>query len=71
MIATTEIENGHSSRSYCKDIVALAKGDPDHDIRARTGSSCKDTTDQVQCLINLATDKCVLGVMYGGWMSFV
>ncbi|KAI8057473.1 hypothetical protein BDF21DRAFT_349187 [Thamnidium elegans] len=71
LIVTTEIENGHSSRYYCKDIVALAKGDPDHDIRARTGSSCKNTTDQVQCLINLATDKCVLGVMYGGWMSFV
>ncbi|KAI9359803.1 hypothetical protein BD770DRAFT_319254 [Pilaira anomala] len=70
-IAATEIENGHSNRSYCKDIVTLAKGDPEHDIRAKMGDSCKTTNDQVQCLIDLATDKCLLGVMYGGWMSFV
>lgn len=70
-IAVTEIENGHSDKYYCKNIMSLTKGDPERDIRARVGENCKDAREQIKCLINLASDTSLLGVMYGGWTSFI
>lgn len=70
-IAVTEIENGHSDKYYCKDIVSLTKGDPRRHIRARVGEQCKDSREQIKCLIDLASDTSILGVMYGGWTSFI
>lgn len=49
----------------------MAKGDPQYDIRAQVGDTCKDTNEQVKCLINLATDKSVLGVMWSGWSPYL
>lgn len=63
--------NGHSKKSYLDAMVKVAKGDKRHDIRANVGSTCQDTNEQVKCLINLATDKSVLGVMWSGWSPYL
>lgn len=68
---STEIYNGHSKKNFIDHIIKMAKGDPEHDIRAQVGDTCKDTTEQVKCLINLATDKSVLGVMWSGWSPYL
>lgn len=70
-IVTTEMYNGHSKKFYYEAMTKLAKGDKNHDIRAQVGSTCKDTTEQVKCLINMATDKSVLGIMWIGWAPFL
>lgn len=69
-ITVTELTNGHQNKSYLKDIVAIAKGKPGIDIRASVGTTCKDTNEQIRCLINQATDPRVLGVAYEGWAPF-
>jgi DNA-dependent protein kinase catalytic subunit len=67
----TEIQNGHGSRPFFNDIVTIARGDPSIDIRATVGDTCQDANEQVKCLINLATDPRVLGVMWAGWQPFL
>ncbi|KAL9555838.1 hypothetical protein MBANPS3_002175 [Mucor bainieri] len=69
-ITITELTNGQSNKSYYKDVVAIAKGVPGIDIRADASDVCKDTNEQVRCLINQATDPRVLGVGYEGWAPF-
>ncbi|GAN09060.1 DNA-dependent protein kinase catalytic subunit isoform 1 [Mucor ambiguus] len=69
-ITSTELSNGHHNRGFCKDVIAIAKGVPGIDIRADVGDICKDTNEQVRCLINQATDPRVLGVGYEGWAPF-
>jgi DNA-dependent protein kinase catalytic subunit len=70
-IVSTELANGHEGKPFFKSIVALAKGDPERNIRARVGDTCEDVNEQVQCLIDLATDKSILGVAWSGWQSFM
>lgn len=70
-ILVTQLTDGHASKPYYKDVVKLAKGDPELHIRAKVGATCKDTNEQVQCLIDLATDKAVLGTAWAGWQSYL
>ncbi|KAF1799211.1 hypothetical protein FB192DRAFT_1333067 [Mucor lusitanicus] len=69
-ITISEMTNGHRNKSYYKDVVAIARGVSGIDIRADVGDVCKDTNEQVRCLINQATDPRVLGVGYEGWAPF-
>ncbi|KAK4516378.1 uncharacterized protein ATC70_011349 [Mucor velutinosus] len=69
-IAITELTNGHRNKGYCRDLIAIAKGVSNIDIRADAADICKDTNEQVRCLINQATDPRILGIAYEGWAPF-
>ncbi|KAI9491166.1 hypothetical protein BDB00DRAFT_874560 [Zychaea mexicana] len=50
-----------------KDMAAVTRGDPKHNIRARVGERCSTVQEQVRCLIDLATDPAILGRTWVGW----
>ncbi|KAI9483447.1 MAG: hypothetical protein EXX96DRAFT_536784 [Benjaminiella poitrasii] len=70
-IVVSELINGHSNQPWINSIVEIANGVSDIDIRAQVGDNCKTVNEQVKCLINLATDPRVLGVMYRGWQPYL
>ncbi|KAG0227795.1 hypothetical protein BGW42_002714 [Actinomortierella wolfii] len=70
-ITATELRNGHVNKPYLEAIVNIAKGDPEHNIRARLDPICGSVKEQVEALIDQATDPNVLGRMWVGWMSWV
>jgi hypothetical protein len=46
-------------------------GDPEHNLRARVGKQCHDPKEQVECLVDLATDPNVLGRTWMGWSPWI
>lgn len=60
-------ESVHASNSYLKSLQQIVKGDAAVNIRARTGEICSSTKEQVDCLIDQATDPNILGRTYFGW----
>lgn len=52
-----------SKADYCRTLL----GDPQHNIRARLPEDNLTTRQQVECLIDLATDYDVLAKTYVGW----
>ncbi|KAI8997006.1 hypothetical protein BDB01DRAFT_840542 [Pilobolus umbonatus] len=70
-IVTTELTNGHENQFYYDSVTKLARGDTENNIRARVKERCESVKQQVDCLIDLATDPHILGTMWVGWQSFV
>ncbi|GES81504.1 DNA-dependent protein kinase catalytic subunit [Rhizophagus clarus] len=70
-IICDELKAGHSNRPWFGTIIKIAKGDPNHNIRALACQKCFSVKEQVECLIDLATDPYVLGSMWVGWQSWV
>ncbi|KAG1019202.1 hypothetical protein G6F26_010314 [Rhizopus arrhizus] len=66
------LKNGHSKYRYFEDVCKVAYGENSENIRAKMlGKNCEDPKEQVQCLIDLATDPAVLGLMWIGWQPFL
>ena len=57
----------NSIKKFHSQIEQVARGEPEHNLRARVGEKCASVQEQVRCLIDLATDPAVLGRTYGGW----
>ncbi|KAF9970692.1 hypothetical protein BGZ73_006560 [Actinomortierella ambigua] len=70
-ITASELRNGHVNKPYLEAVIDIAKGDPEHNIRARLDPVCSSVKEQVEALIDQATDPNVLGRMWVGWMSWV
>jgi DNA-dependent protein kinase catalytic subunit len=78
-ILITELENGHSNTTFLRYLKEIVKGDPKYNIRAQPeyneisdeGSNVLSPIQQVKCLIDLATDKNILGRAWIGWSPFV
>ncbi|CAO3576402.1 unnamed protein product [Absidia cylindrospora] len=70
-ILLEELEHGHSGKSYLKGLQKVVKGEEGINIRATTGQKCQNSLEQVQCLIDLATDPNILGRTWAGWQSFI
>lgn len=66
------IEDLSSGRSQYKDAyIKLVKGDVQHNKRTQCADENLTVEDQVECLLDHATDYNLLGRMYGGWKSWV
>jgi DNA-dependent protein kinase catalytic subunit len=52
-------------------IEEAIKGDAKYNIRARVGDTCSSIKEQVECLVDLATDPAILGRTYIGWCSHI
>ncbi|KAG1168656.1 hypothetical protein G6F71_008958 [Rhizopus microsporus] len=71
-IVVDELTNGHAKFTYYESACKVAQGEPTENVRAKLlGKRCADPKEQVQCLIDLATDPAVLGLMWIGWQSFL
>jgi len=69
-------ENVHVKKAKCLDhIVKVARGESKYNARARFfnvhGERCTSEREQVECLIDLATDPAVLQRVYMGWAPYV
>lgn len=64
--------NFHKYNDYKEAYIKLVKGDPDSDPRASQLKQTNLSTEkQVECLIDLATDRNILGRMYAGYTSWI
>ncbi|KAM3580927.1 hypothetical protein VKS41_006986 [Umbelopsis sp. WA50703] len=70
-IVAKELVIGHGSKPYITSMKAVAIGDKQNNFRANIPNMCPTVSDQVNCLLDLATDGNALGRMWVGWMSFV
>lgn len=60
-----------NSRTNARDdYIALARGDAQFDVRARKGNDLS-VEDQVDCLLDLATDRNLLARIYVGYTPWV
>lgn len=65
------LKNGHGKQKYFENACNIVRGEKTA-IRAKSlGKNCKDSKEQVKCLIDLATDPAVLGLMWIGWQSYL
>jgi len=60
----------HVNKFYYPELKKVVLGEPPH-IRSQTPEICSSVAQQIDCLIDQATDPNVLGRMYIGWSSFV
>ncbi|KAJ3150478.1 hypothetical protein HDU86_006651 [Geranomyces michiganensis] len=71
-IMAQELEWGHGTATWFKAArdVLLATASPLENRRAQIGPTCKTVKEQVECLIDQATDPNILGRMYLGWSGW-
>ena len=62
-------ETDHSKQPYFKGVVKAVLGDTPH-IRAKISQRCSNIQEQVDCLIDQATDPSILGRAWIGWASY-
>ncbi|XP_066122188.1 DNA-dependent protein kinase catalytic subunit isoform X1 [Saccopteryx bilineata] len=67
VITCDELRLGHEKVPAFDDYVAVARGNKDHNIRAREPASGLSEEAQVKCLIDQATDPNILGRTWVGW----
>lgn len=71
-IMLEELKAGMRSETYTNAYMKHVRGDPNDNLRARlSGREDLIPEDQVDCLIDHATDYNLLGRMYGGWSPWV
>ncbi|OAE24558.1 hypothetical protein AXG93_2415s1380 [Marchantia polymorpha subsp. ruderalis] len=62
----------HARKPYSKALESIVRGSPDRNMRARTmGNICQSIREQVDCLIDQATDPNLLGRIWQGWQPWV
>uniref|UniRef100_A0A8C4NGJ0 non-specific serine/threonine protein kinase n=1 Tax=Eptatretus burgeri TaxID=7764 RepID=A0A8C4NGJ0_EPTBU len=66
-ITCEELKLGHSTSSALCALLAVAKGDPTHNVRARLQDTNLSPEDQADCLLDQATDPNILGRTFVGW----
>ncbi|KAI8075324.1 hypothetical protein BC940DRAFT_249003 [Gongronella butleri] len=71
VIMSEELRRGHESKAYYKHALQIIKGDPSINVRATIPDQCSNTAQQVQCLVDLATDPNILGRTWVGWQSYI
>ncbi|KAI8930349.1 hypothetical protein BC831DRAFT_508515 [Entophlyctis helioformis] len=69
-IQAIELRWGHETKPYYAAALAALMGTEERDPRARVGQQCASVREQVQCLIDQATDPNILGRAWVGWSSW-
>ena len=70
-ITAQELEWGHRDKRWFESAKRVLMGDAKVNRRAQAGNICKDVKEQVECLIDQATDPSILGRAWKGWSSWV
>uniref|UniRef100_A0A8C4UCZ7 DNA-dependent protein kinase catalytic subunit n=1 Tax=Falco tinnunculus TaxID=100819 RepID=A0A8C4UCZ7_FALTI len=66
-ITCDELRLGHEKSLAYNDFAAVARGNADHNIRAKEPEDGLSEETQVRCLIDQATDPNILGRVWEGW----
>ncbi|KAH9308159.1 hypothetical protein KI387_036070 [Taxus chinensis] len=62
----------HSSKPYLSDLEKIVRGNPEYNVRARIQRTvCESIQEQVDCLIDQATDLNLLGRIWVGWQPWL
>ncbi|KAH9256771.1 hypothetical protein BASA81_005065 [Batrachochytrium salamandrivorans] len=69
-IQATELRWGHATKPYVSQACEVLLGTKNNSHRSRVGVRCESIREQVQCLIDQATDPNVLGRAWRGWVSW-
>ncbi|KAJ3105324.1 hypothetical protein HDU97_008221 [Phlyctochytrium planicorne] len=69
-ITTDELAAGHEKKKFFKNMRSAVMGETHGAKRSQVGKVCKSAAEQVDCLIDLATDRDVLGRCWVGWSSW-
>ncbi|XP_053349394.1 DNA-dependent protein kinase catalytic subunit [Clarias gariepinus] len=67
VILCEELRLGFEKDPVFKGMLAVARGTEEHNIRARLGEKELSVEEQVDCLIDQATDPNILGRTFAGW----
>ena len=60
----------HGQSAHWEGLQRLIIGDDDG-VRAQAGETCKDVDEQVECLMDMATDPRILANSWTGWKSWL
>eukprot|EP01137_Pigoraptor_chileana_P002095 Opistho-2@40496 len=69
-ITAHELGLGHARNKMFEKMTAVAMGDATR-FRSRVGARCQSVEEQVDCLIDMATDPNILVRMWHGWEAWV
>lgn len=61
----------HATKDYIKELENFVMGDNFHNIRSTKNEKCISTQEQVEFLIDQATDPNILGRTWVGWASWI
>ncbi len=72
-IMISELKDGsvHSDGAYIKALNSIILGDPAFNVRAKVKERCGSTKEQVDCLVDQATDPNILARTYAGWAPWI
>ncbi|KAI4886986.1 hypothetical protein NFI96_023481, partial [Prochilodus magdalenae] len=71
VITSEELRLGFEKSPAFKGMLTVARGSEEHNIRARLGEKDLSVEDQVDCLIDQATDANLLGKVWIGWDPWI
>lgn len=66
-----ELRLGFEKDPAFKGMQTVARGTEEHNIRARLGEAGLSVEEQVDCLIDQATDPNILGRIFLGWEAWM
>ena len=66
-----DLKYGHQKKPEFNSMKAVLMGNHRVNLRARVGEQCKNVEEQVDCLIDHATDSNILGRTWAGWEPWV
>lgn len=71
VITSEELCLGFEKNPEYKGMLAVARGEKEHNIRARHNEKDLSVEDQVDCLLDQATDPNILGRVWTGWKPWI
>uniref|UniRef100_A0A9J8AJD6 DNA-dependent protein kinase catalytic subunit n=1 Tax=Cyprinus carpio carpio TaxID=630221 RepID=A0A9J8AJD6_CYPCA len=71
VITSEELCLGFEKNPEYKGMLAVAQGEKEHNIRARHNEKDLSVEDQVDCLLDQATDPNILGRVWIGWEPWI
>jgi DNA-dependent protein kinase catalytic subunit len=64
-------ESTQSTKPYLNNIIRVVRGDAKENARAQAKDKCVSVKEQVDCLVDQATDPAILGRAWVGWGPFL
>eukprot|EP01127_Copromyxa_protea_P009733 TRINITY_DN2312_c1_g1_i1.p1 TRINITY_DN2312_c1_g1~~TRINITY_DN2312_c1_g1_i1.p1 ORF type:complete len:1006 (-),score=210.43 TRINITY_DN2312_c1_g1_i1:26-2773(-) len=64
-------ESVHEKKPYLKSLQSVVMGDHKHNVRAHVKEKCESARQQVDCLVDMATDPNILGRSWAGWAAYI
>ena len=70
-VMLSELTAKHANKPHWQALQAIVKGTPDHNKRATFSTGCLTVEEQVESLLDQATDPNILGRTWMGWKPWL